>query len=190
MMKFLLSVLSASLFFCAPVRAQSEAELMKMLGMQNTSTAPITTGINGAIPLESILKLLENIKLDTGKELGATDDEYNEAAQYVSSNTQCTDSSCEVGGSDDFLGNDRKLDAAINMGESGDEPGLKIDLKLIDTKTGKVIKTVSEPFDPNSKESFNQASMRAAKKITEDSQAKPEKKDKKNGKKTAPAPES
>ncbi len=128
-MKPLLFAFSAGLLCCAPVRAQSEAELMKMLGMQSASTAPITTGINGAVGLESILKVLENIKQDTGPELGATDEDYNEAAQYVSSHTQCTDLSCEVGGSDEFLGKDRKLDAAINMGDAGEEPGLKIDLK-------------------------------------------------------------
>jgi len=149
----------AAVFFCASCAFAQDSELEAMLGGVQGRQG-LSTGLSGGLSTEQIAKALEAIK--GGMNLGATEPEYNSAGEIVSQNTKCTDTGCQIEGNDSFLGKDRKLDASINM---AGESGLKIDLKLIDAKTGKVLKTVSRPFDPSKAGALNEATLSAAKKI-------------------------
>ncbi len=160
-----LLLLAALLLLTGAARAQ-DAALEKII--QDSGAGAKTdwkTGFNGQIPLEAIVKAVQESKSGVGAEIGGSDADYETASQLISSLSNCTNSSCEIKGNDKFLGRGLKLDAAINMVQPGDDKGLKIDLKLIDAVSGKVLKSMSEPFDPSSKDSLNAASMTAAKNL-------------------------
>ena len=160
-------LLLAACFSPAAIFAQDDENLSKMLsGNSPDDGKGLATGINGAVPMDVIMKALEGTKKNMGAELKASDADYAQAAGVISKNSVCTDAGCEISGDDTFLGKDTKLDASIKMVDTaGGEKGLTIALKLIDAKTGKVIKTVTEPFDASDSDSLNTASLRAAKEI-------------------------
>jgi tetratricopeptide (TPR) repeat protein len=170
--KTICAIFAASVLLPATAFAQDE-DLSKLLSESSSkSDSEITTGINGAIPMDTIVKAMEQVQKNMGSDLKASDSDYSAASKIIAGQSDCTSKSCVISGSDQFLGAGTNLDASIDMVDKANgEKGLVINLKLLDAKTGKVIKTVSEPFDPESQTSLNSASMSAAKAILADNSA-------------------
>lgn len=158
-------LISCALFVMAGIACAQDADLDKLLqGEAGGAKSDWKTGFNGQIPMDAIIKAIQGTKGGPGKEMGASEADYAEAAKLISELTSCTDTSCVIKGNSKFLGVGRNLDVAINMVSPGQDKGLKIDMKLLDA-SGKVLNSMSEPFDPASKDSLNSATMSAAKKV-------------------------